>query len=196
MGNNKYSKTKMLQFALITAISLVIYAFTNGKNVNDSKSVANDQNEAEYANTNKEKDSKFLVDVAEINLKEIKLGQLAQQTSMNSDVKELGKMMETAHSKCMNTLTILAKKKAIAIPTVLTENGNDAYKKLSKVSGTSFDKEYCDMMINGHKAAIAEFEKVIKETTDADIKQFATSTLPELQSHLEHATTCQKKCEK
>jgi putative membrane protein len=57
-----------------------------------------------------------------------------------ADVKELGKMMEIAHSKCMDELTILAKKKSIAIPTSLTDNGHDAYKKLSNLAGTSFDK--------------------------------------------------------
>ena len=196
MGNKKLLKTTLLQTVLIIAISYGISSFSYSQTSKDTKSVANEQNAIKYANTNKEKDAKFLVDVAEINLEEIKLGQLARQKSAMADVKELGKMMETAHSKCMNELTILAKKKSIAIPSSLTDNGNDAYKKLSNLSGTSFDKEYCDMMINGHKGAIAEFEKEIKESNDADIKQFATSTLPELHSHLEHATTCQKKCEK
>jgi len=177
MENKKQFKTMLLQTALIITILFGISLFINGQKSNDSKSVANEQNAAKYANTVKEKDAKFLVNVAEINLEEIKLGQLAQQKSMMSDVKKLGKMMETAHSKCMNDLTILAKKKSIALPTSLTDNGNDAYKKLSNLSGSSFDNEYCDMMIKGHKGAITEFEKEIKESSDADIKQFATSTI-------------------
>jgi putative membrane protein len=194
MEKNKYSKTKMLQFALIAAMLFGMYAFKNGKSVVDIKLIPNDQNEAKVATSEKEKDAKFLVYVANVNAEEIKLGQLAQQKSTTTEIKELGKMMETAHSKCMGTLTILAKKKAIALPTVLNDNGNDAYEKLKTISVSSFDKEYCDIMIKGHKAAIAEFKKVIKETNDADIKQFATNTLPELQSHLDHASSCQKKC--
>lgn len=196
MKNVRHFKITMLQASLFTAALFGISSISYGQKPNDTKSNAKEQNETKYGNTNKEKDAKFLVDVAEINLEEIQLGQLAQQKSTMVDVKELGKMMETSHQKCMNELKMLAKKKSITIPTSLTDNGKDAYKKLSDLSGTSFDKEYCDMMVKGHKGAIAEFEKVSKESGDADIKQFAASTLPELRKHLEHATTCQAKCEK
>jgi len=192
----KRIKTTLLQIAIITTTSLGMSVVGYGQKSTDTKVAATEQNEAKYGKTDKEKDAKFLVDVAEINLEEMKLGQLAQEKSTMSDVKNLGKMMETAHTKCMKELSTLAKKQSITIPISLTDNGNDAYKKLSKLSGTSFDKEYCEMMVSGHKEAIAEFEKVIKESKDADIKSFATTTLPELRAHLEHASTCQKKCEK
>ena len=196
MGNKKRFKTTLIQTALITAILFGISSSGSGQKAKVAKSVANEQNKTKYANTSKEKDVKFLADVAEINLEEIKLGQLAHQKSTMKDVKELGKMMETAHSKCMKKLTTLAKKESIVLPNSLTDKGNDAYEKLSKLSGTSFDKEYCDMMISGHKGAIAEFEKEIKETKNSDIKAFAKATFPELRSHLVHATTCKKKCGK
>ena len=48
------------------------------------------------------------------------------------------------------------------------------------------------MMVSGHKEAISEYEKEIKETKNSDIKAFASSTLPQLRTHLEHAIACQK----
>jgi putative membrane protein len=196
MKNLRHFKITMLEAFLFIATIFGVSSICYGQKPNDTKSDAKEKNETKYGSTNKEKDAKFLVDVAEINLEEIQLGQLAQQKSTMADVKELGKMMETSHQKCMKDLETLAKKKSITIPTSLTDNGKDAYKKLNELSGTSFDKEYCDMMVKGHKDAIAEFEKVSKDSGDADIKQFALATLPELKKHLEHATACQTKCEK
>ena len=105
-------------------------------------------------------------------------------------------MIETDHSKNMEKLTTLAKKESIELPSALTDQGNDDYEKLSKLSGTSFDKEYCDMMVSGHKGAISEYENEIKETKNSDIKAFATATLPQLRTHLEHATMCKNKYDK
>lgn len=171
-------------------------ACENSKKAEDTKEVAEEHNEAKFDDTKREKDAQFLVNAAEINLEEIALGQLAQNTSMMTDVKELGKMMESAHSKSLNDLKALAKKKIITIPTSATDDAKDAYEKLSSKSGSDFDNKYCDMMVKGHKDAISVFEKASTESNDAEIKDWAASMLPELRKHLDHAITCQKKCEK
>ena len=52
------------------------------------------------------------------------------------------------------------------------------------------------MMVNGHRDAIAMFEKVSTQSTDADVKGWAGAILPDLHKHLEHAIKCQNKCVK
>ncbi len=94
MENTKRIKTALLQTALMMAVSLSISSLSSAQKANDTKSVANVQNEAKDANINKERDAKFLATAAEINLEEIKLGQLAQQKSTMKDVKDLGKMID------------------------------------------------------------------------------------------------------
>ena len=162
----------------------------------DTKDVAEEHNEAKFDNANKENDSQFLADAAEISLEEIQLGQLAQQKSSMSDVKELGIMMEKEHNKSLKELTALAAKKIITIPSSPTNDAINAYNKLNKKGGNDFDLEYCEMMVEGHKNAIALFEKASKESLDSDIREWASGTLPNLRVHLDHAITCQKKCEK
>ena len=164
--------------------------------VEDTKKVAEEHNDAKFNTANKEKDAQFLVNAAEINMEEIKLGQLAQQNSTMKDVKDMGKMMETAHTKALADLTALAKTKTITLPMASTDNAQAAYKKLSEKPKKSFDLEYCNMMVSGHKDAVSAFEKASTESTDADIKQWATTMLPTLRTHLDQAITCQKKCEK
>ena len=161
----------------------------------DTKKVAEERNEAKF-NTNKsEKDAQFLVNAAEISLEEIRLGQLAQKNSKMADVKEMGKMMENAHTKSLADLKALAMKKSITIPTAPTNDAEEAYKKLTD-KDTKFDKEYSDMMVKGHKDAIETFEKASNDATDADIKQWAASALPTLRTHLDYAMICQKKYDK
>ena len=162
----------------------------------DSKAAAEDQNDAKYKNSDIKNDAKFLVEAADINIKEIRLGQLAQQQGQTSDVKELGKMMEDAHAKALNELKSLAVKKDITIPDSISEKGQDMYNKLKDKKGMDFDKEYCDMMVHSHKKAIEKFEKESTDGSDADIKSWAANMLPDLHTHLDHATNCQKKCEK
>lgn len=196
MKKSKTLQSVILQLAFITFISFSIVSCDNKAKTEDSKEVAEDQNEAKIEGTKNENDAEFLVDVAEINQEEINLGKLAQEKGSMTDVKELGRMMEMAHTKAMTDLSALAMQKSISLPETKTEDVNEAYKKMTeKKSGKEFDKEYCDMMVDGHKKAIEKFEKVSTNSVDSDIKMMATNMLPDLRKHLEMAEMCQKKCE-
>lgn len=167
-------------------------------NSKDTKEVAEEHNEAKFDKSGHEKDTQFLVNAAAINLEEISLGQLAQQKSsaeMNH-LKKLGKMMEDAHKKSLAELTAMAQLKNISLPTSQTENGKMVYKKLNEKSGTDFGKEYSGLMVNGHKDAIALFEKASVDCSDPEIRAWATATLPTLRIHLDQSLICQTQCEK
>lgn len=181
---------------IITGIIVGVYSCGNSPKPEDTKDVAEEHNEAKFDEKKTENDAQFLVNAAEISLMEIQLGQLASTNGMMDQVKEMGKMMENDHTKSLNELKDLAAKKSITIPTTLTDDGQSSYKKISDRSGKDFDKEYCDMMVNGHKEAIDKFEKASTDATDPDIRQWASSTLPALRSHLDHAMKCQDDCKK
>ncbi len=162
----------------------------------DPKEVAEELNEHEFDENSRENDAQFLVDAAEVSREEISLGQLAQQKGKTRHVRDLGKMMVNEHTAALAALTALAKTKNVSLPTAQTDDGRDAFRKLTDMAPKSFDKEYSDMMVSGHKDAIALFEKASTDSKDADIKAWANTTLPTLRTHLEHSLTCQKMCEK
>ena len=155
----------------------------------DSKEAAEDQNEAKFDDTNeaKEDDSQYLVAAAEVDLKEIELGKLAQTKSTNADVKALGKMMVDQHTKSSADTKTLAASKNISLPMALTEKGNEAFTDLNGKSGNEFDKAYADMMVDGHKKTIEKMEKAAKDAKDPEIKQWAANMLPVLHAHLQHS---------
>jgi putative membrane protein len=162
----------------------------------DPKDVSEEHNKAKFDNTAEKKDAKFLMDAAVINLTEIQLGRMAMQKGKSADVKDLGKMMEKEHRASEAELKALAAKKIITVPDSTTQEVQDASKKLEDVTGLEFDSKFSDMMVKGHKDAIALFEKESKEGDDADIKAWAQSTLPVLRVHLDHSLMCKEKCDK
>ena len=192
---NNYSKTAFYAIG-ISAFIFGVSACNNTPKTEDSKEIAEEHNEAKFDDKKQEKDAEFLVNAAEINMEEIQLGQLAQSKSKNADVIALGKMMETEHTKALNDLKTLASKKNVTLPATLTENGQEAFSKLNDKTGKDFDKDYCDMMVKGHKDAIDKFEKASKDAEDAEVRSWAGSMLPSLRTHLEHSQSCEDKMKK
>lgn len=189
---------RFIKIAFLSATAVVLtLALPSCKNpkTEDTKEVAEEHNEAKFSNA-KENDANFLVEAAAINLEEIELGNLAQTRGTLNHVKEMGELMVKDHNAALDELTALAVKKQITIPTTLTDKGMSASKKLMDIKGSKFNKEYADMMVNGHKDAISAFEKASTNALDADIRNWAISMLPALRKHLDHAMTCQKECEK
>ncbi len=169
----------------------------NDSNTEDSKMAAENSNDAKFDSSAMKNDADFLVAAAGINQEEVALGKLAQQNANMSEVKDLGKMLEEDHNKAMTDLQSLAAKKNVTLPMSMSDDANEVYKDLSAKKGKDFDKSYCDKMVDGHKNAIDKFEKEANsDKADPDIKAWASSMLPVLRKHLEHATTCQEHCAK
>lgn len=192
MKRTRIIKKVMFQIAFVTTIFLII-SCGNSQRPADTKDTAEKQNEEIFDNNKQEKVAQFLVNVAENDLKQIQLGQLAQQKGSTIQVKELGKMMEDAHTKSLNDLTALANSKTITIPTSSTDGARDDYTDLSEKSGDDFDEAYYDLMVNEHKDAIDFFEKASTDSFDSDIKNWATVLLPDKRTHLDHTRDYQER---
>jgi putative membrane protein len=181
-------------------IGVVIGAFTLAGSMascnNPSKSEGTLEPITEQGTMINQQDAHFLNQAAMINLEEIQLGQLARQNGTIADVKELGKMIEDDHTQAQNDLSALARKKSITLPSTLDSNAQSDYKKLSAETGMGFDKGFCNMMVNGHKEAIALFEKESTQANDSAIRQWATTMLPALHKHLDASASCLEKCGK
>jgi putative membrane protein len=155
--NNR--KIAITQVAFISTVFFIAVSCGNSYQTDQTRSEAEEHNDAKFNNSKSEKDAEFLVNATEINLEEIQLGQLAQKNGTTTDVRELGRMMEAEHTKSLRGITELARQKQITLPTSPSDKAEEAYKDLSNNSSTDFDKKYCKMMVNEHKDAIALFEK-------------------------------------
>lgn len=193
MKNSKNIRSIFNQLTLITTF-VVMASCMNNQEPKDTVEVAEDINDATIDNKDRENDAEFLVEAAEINLEVIQLGQLAQEKGKSADIKELGKMMVEAHTKLLNDLTTLANSKQITIPTSVSNESQEEFNLLNEKLGINFDIAYAELMVSGHNDAIDAFEEAATECADMDIKNWATTTLPELRSHLDQSIESQKKC--
>jgi putative membrane protein len=164
----------------------------NDSTADSSKKMAEEHNDAKF-DKSEEKDAQFLVDAANINLAEIKIGELAMTKASAKEVKDLAKMIYDDHIKANNALTDLAKKKNITIPVATDDNANSMYNSLNQKSGYDFDQEFCAKMVDGHKDAIEKFNKASNDANDADIRNWAMTMLTSLRMHLDQAMNCQAK---
>ena len=196
MKTNIIFKTIWYQATLIFVTIIATSCNNNTQKADDASKAAAVENDAKFDNKKQENDAQFLVDATGINLEEIQLGKLAQQKGSIADVKELGKMMEEAHTQSLKEVTALAKTKQVTIPDSPTAKAQEAYATLNAKSGTDFDKAYCDRLVEGHKKAIAIFEKETADSRDGEIKEWSTAMLPDLRKHLDHVFACRKKIEK
>jgi putative membrane protein len=129
----------------------------------------------------------FVTRASNDGLFEVQLGQLAQQKGSSQEVKNLGQMMVTDHQKANQQLQQLAQSKNIPVSTTPDQAVQGRLQKLQGLSGTEFDRAFLEQVVKDHRRDIAAFEKQSKHGTDADVKSFATNTLPTLRQHLQMA---------
>jgi putative membrane protein len=138
-------------------------------------------------------DKDFVMKAAVGGMAEVQMGQTAESKAQNADVKAFGKRMVDDHGKANDELKSLATNKGLTLPAELDKEHKDAADHLASMSGKDFDKTYMSHMVADHEKDVKEFEKAAKDAKDADIKSWASKTLPTLQDHLRQAKETQKK---
>lgn len=184
---------KKIAISILMAATVVAFTNCNNNKTEDSKEVAEEQNEAKLDTTALEDDSEFAVAAADGGLMEVQLGELAQKNAASADVKKFGEMMMKDHSKAGEELKTLASSKNITLPAMLSDEKQKKYDDLAKKKGAEFDKAYISFMVDDHKEDISEFEDAAKDAKDPDVKAWAESKLPTLKHHLEMAEAIDKK---
>ena len=129
----------------------------------------------------------FMQEAASGGLMEVELGKIAAQRASSSDVKEFGQRMVTDHTKANDQLKDLAASKNVTLHERLDAKQQAEVTRLSKLSGHEFDQSYMKTMTTDHERDVAAFKKAASSSPDADVKAFASQTLPTLEDHLSNA---------
>jgi putative membrane protein len=140
-----------------------------------------------------QQDADFAKDAAIGGRFEVDMGKTAQSKGQSQDVKDFGKRMVDDHGKANDKLTAVAKDLKITLPSALDQKHKDTVDQLSKLSGDQFDRDYVAEMVKDHQADAAAFQKEISAGTNAQLKAFASETLPTVQQHLKMAQDIQSK---
>ncbi|WP_353717453.1 DUF4142 domain-containing protein [Dyadobacter sp. 676] len=184
---------KKITFSALIIATVMAFTACNTNKSEDTKEIAEEQNEAKLDTTALEDDAEFAVAAADGGLMEVQLGELAQKNAANADVKKFGETMVADHSKASEELKTLAARKNITLPAMLSNEKQKKYDELTAKKGAEFDKAYISFMVDDHKEDISEFEEAAKDAKDADVKAWAEGKLPTLRHHLEMAEALHKK---
>jgi putative membrane protein len=180
----------------ISTVFLLVLLFLlescSTKKTEDTKEVAEEQNEAKFDDTNLEDVTEFAVNAADAGMMEVEAGSLALTKASSPKVKEFAQTMIDDHKKANEELKALAQGKNISLPPSLSDKCQKKYNDLMEKSGSDFDKAYADLMVKDHKDVVDRFKKASENAKDQDLKNWATEKLPALQHHLEMAETLQK----
>ncbi len=117
---------------------------------------------------------------------EIKASGLVITKSSNQRVINFAKMMLEDHSKAGDGLKKLAGDKQVSVKDTIYGPHQQAISELSAKSGKDFNKAYMQLMLSDHQQAVKLFTNAT-QNADPDIKNFANTTLPTLQMHLDSA---------
>lgn len=158
----------------------------------------------------------FARDASLINLEEIRLGEAAQSNSTNPAVQTFGKHMVRDHSK-MNARLMkiagaqgleLADTNTFYIPVSPPEDKPAtelmsqtpqqkllaeqlAVQNLVSLTGPDFDQAFAQAMLNGHKAAINEFQDAASSLPNEQLQTYAKKGLRTIRDHYEMAQKLQ-----
>jgi putative membrane protein len=127
----------------------------------------------------------FLKKAIQGNLAEVQMGDLAQKNGQSADVKAYGKMLSDDHSAANQKALDAAKDMGVSQPTGPNSKQKADYGRMSKLTGSKFDKMFARDMVQDHKKDLAAYKKEAKQKNAAG--QYASGEIDTLQKHLDAA---------
>lgn len=132
-------------------------------------------------------DRTFYNRAAESGQFEVEISKLAEDKAASQEVKDLARMMVDDHTKANQELMSIAQKNQVQLATALPARETKRLEHFRSMTGADFDRAYVEELIKDHRSTISLFEHEADKGSDADVKTFASNTLPTLRQHLQHA---------
>jgi putative membrane protein len=130
----------------------------------------------------------FVDEASAKGIAEIETAKLALDKGTAEDVKTFAQKMIDDHTKSNQKLAELAGQHddlEISDEATLMDKAKAMILKLR--DGENFDKAYANNQVAAHEQTIELYREYVESGENAELKQFAESTLKELEQHLQHA---------
>jgi putative membrane protein len=130
-------------------------------------------------------DRRFVTKAADGGQAEVQLAELAAQRAMNPEVKSFAQKLVDDHTKVNSELMSLASQKNVKVD--VDDDKDRAYNRLNKKSGSEFDQEFVEHMVDEHEKDVKMFEKAASDAKDPEVRAFASKHVADLREHLQQA---------
>lgn len=138
-------------------------------------------------------DTAFAMRAAQTDLAEIRLGKLAAEKASDADVRSFGKQMVDDYVKASDQLRVAARQLGMTLPDVMSAKDQETYDRLTRLSGSAFDKAYIDRTLKDHEAQLKASRREALTGKNPDIRGFASQMALTLQDHLDRLRMIQSK---
>jgi putative membrane protein len=188
------NKTIVMKNIFIAAAAALMFSACEGnKEKKESKEVAEETNDKKFESNNAEKDAQFLVDATSGSYNEVKVAEVALAKSANAEIKKLAEQLKTDHSALITQLNGVAAAKNVTVTTAATEDANETAKKLTETKAGEFDKDWLGKVKEMHEKSVKKYEDASNNASDSTIKNWASTTLVKIRSHLDMINKMQEK---
>ena len=132
-------------------------------------------------------DAKFVREVVEDNLLEVRLGDLAQRKATSPTVKQFAQRMVTDHQKLQDQWTDMASKHGLTVKPTLGPKHEQKVDRLQKADKKAFDRVYMAEVLANHEDDVDYFKNEGESAHSEPVRKLVGYELPILQDHLSSA---------
>lgn len=138
-------------------------------------------------------DRAFLVQAMQSDVNEIALSALAVKRTANPDVKTYAHKMVDDHKLLEKRMRPFAMAWSVPPPTHMDAAHHDAYRKLRKLRGSAFDKQYVEVIYKDHNGILEAFTHEANVASDPDFKSTVVSEKSVIAAHTNMADDLKNK---
>ncbi len=128
-------------------------------------------------------DKQFLQEIHQVNLTEIRAGNLAQQQGTNQELRNLGVRFVTDHAQLDQKAQSVSGAVGVTLPQEPNPEQLRVLRHLESVNGTEFDTQWLTAQLTGHSQAMQIVQAELDHGSDPAVKQLAQQTAPVIQAH-------------
>jgi putative membrane protein len=131
------------------------------------------------------RDRNYVISAAQAGMAEVQMAQLALKKSNNPRVRDFAQMMVKDHSDLNAKLTPMATQLGVSLPTRLSAADQGALSRLSRQSGSTFDRNYMAAQRGAHSKALALFQDAGAQADNVNLRNFFAQNTNTISTHLE-----------
>ena len=129
-------------------------------------------------------DIAFMEMAAEQDLFQIAAGTFASSNATTPEVKALGARVASDDTSALQALRVLATDLGVNLPTAVSGERHGEMQDLTDKSGVDFDRAYAALEVRVLQHSTSQFKEEASDGTDAQVRDFATASLPMLDQQL------------
>jgi putative membrane protein len=121
-------------------------------------------------------------------LYEINSSRLAMERASRPDVREFARMLVADHSRTSEQVMAAAREAGMTPPPPMMESHQrQMIRQLERTRGPAFDRLYANQQVTAHQQALTLHRTYARNGRVEPLRRVATSAVPVIQAHLQHA---------